>query len=99
MTVALNIRRERKAAHLTQEMLAIKAGISPQYLSRVEHMSNSVTVDRLARIADSLGIEPCELLVEPKVNPTTYEYIDFVEMLEEAPTDKHKGKKGTSSQP
>jgi len=42
---------------MTQETLAEKAQLAPSYLSDVERGRENISVDALARIACSLGVE------------------------------------------
>ncbi len=52
----------REKAHLTQEQVAAKAGISREYLSMLENNHKSPTVDTLARICQALNTRPSTLL-------------------------------------
>lgn len=54
----------RKINCFTQEKLAEKVGISPQYLSRIENGNypKSVSLSTLMRIAKALGITISELM-------------------------------------
>lgn len=56
--VAANLRRCRKKAGLTQGMLAMKADISPQHLSKIERMEASPTVRTLVKLCECLGVSP-----------------------------------------
>ena len=51
------IRLYRKLSQMTQETLAEKAQLAPSYLSDVERGRENISVDALARIACSLGVE------------------------------------------
>lgn len=51
----------RKARGLTQESLAEKVDLTPQYLSRLEAGHQSPSVETVARLAEALDLELCEL--------------------------------------
>jgi transcriptional regulator with XRE-family HTH domain len=51
----------RKARGLTQEALAEKVDLTPQYLSRLEGGHQSPSVETVARLAEALDLELCEL--------------------------------------
>ncbi len=57
-----NIRRTRRAADLTQETLAFRAGVHRTALSGYEGGHKVPTLESFVRIAVALGISPCELL-------------------------------------
>lgn len=59
--VGARIRQLRKAAGLTQERLARKAGMDYKYLGSVERGERNVTLESLERIVRALGVEPYEL--------------------------------------
>lgn len=61
--VADNIRGFRKKRGLTQEALAIKAGITPNYLACVERNEVGIAIARLEKIAKTLKIEANLLLI------------------------------------
>ena len=54
--LAENIRVERARKHLSQEILAEKADITPQHLYRIENAKTCPTVLVIANIAQALGI-------------------------------------------
>ena len=57
------IRRYRKAAHLTQEKLAEKSGLSVKFISMLESNEQSnVSIQNLARIAHALGLDLATLI-------------------------------------
>lgn len=67
-----NVRRWRKLRGLTQEELALDAGMKRSYLSDLERGTRNPSVRALGRIADVLGIEPSELLrKEESERPTS----------------------------
>jgi hypothetical protein len=60
--VAGHIKRLRADANLSIRALAMRADISPGYLSEVEHAKRSVTTDLLVRLGYFLGVDPASLL-------------------------------------
>jgi len=64
--LAENVRRLRKAAELSQESLALEAGLDRTYISQVERRKRNVTIEVLARLARALGTTADQLLIAPK---------------------------------
>jgi transcriptional regulator with XRE-family HTH domain len=64
--VAETVRRARKAAGLSQEDLALEAGLDRTYVSQVERGKRNVTIVVLARLASALRTTPDRLLVLPR---------------------------------
>jgi transcriptional regulator with XRE-family HTH domain len=64
--VAETVRRARKGAGLSQEELALEAGVDRTYVSQVERGKRNVTIVLLARIAKALKTTPDRLLVPPR---------------------------------
>jgi len=60
--VAANIRRKRHDREWTQEELAHRAELSTRYVGKIERGHVSPTINVLGRIADALGIDPCDLM-------------------------------------
>lgn len=60
--VAANLRRIRHERQLTQEELAHRAGLSPRYVGSIERTRVSISITILSRLAETLGIDPRELL-------------------------------------
>ena len=54
--LAENIRVERARKHLSQEILAEKADITPQHLYRIENAKTCPTILVTANIARALGV-------------------------------------------
>ena len=52
------VHRYRRRAKLSQEALAERADIHPNYVGRIERGECSATVDILVRIARALGVHP-----------------------------------------
>lgn len=63
--VAWNLRRIRVARGLSQESLAVDAGVDPSYVSQVETESYNPTVGILDKLAGALGVDVSELLALP----------------------------------
>ncbi len=61
-TVARNVRAARRAAGLSQEALALEAGVDRTYVSQVERRQRNITITVLARLAKALGTTPDRLL-------------------------------------
>ena len=57
-----NVRRLRREKGLTQERLALDAGMKRSYVSDLERGTRNPTVRALGRLADALEVEPAELL-------------------------------------
>lgn len=62
--LARNLRSLRAACGLSQEALADAAGIDRTYVSALERQKYSVSIDRLDRLAASLGVKPYTLLMD-----------------------------------
>lgn len=60
--LAFNVRRLRSGKLLTQEQLAIDAGVAAPYLSRIERAAVNPTIDILDRLAIALAVPVNELL-------------------------------------
>jgi transcriptional regulator with XRE-family HTH domain len=65
--VARNIRRLRVMRFVSQEALAMDAGIDRTYVSRLERGLENPTVAVLEQISGALRVEITELFVVPKV--------------------------------
>jgi len=64
--VARNLRRLRVARGISQEHLAVDAGIDRTYVGRLERGRENPTVAVLERITAALGIPIVELFVVPE---------------------------------
>jgi transcriptional regulator with XRE-family HTH domain len=60
-TVGSNLRRCRRAAGLTQEQLAYRAGLHPTYVSLMERGERNPGFEITTKLIGSLGIEANEL--------------------------------------
>lgn len=59
-----NVRQHRKLKGMTQEQLAVAAGMERSYVSDLERGTRNPSVAALGRIADALGVEPHVLLMK-----------------------------------
>lgn len=66
--IRANIKKERERKGLTQQQLADKAGITMNYLAKIESqkMGRSFTIVILGRIADALEIDIRDLFAPQK---------------------------------
>ncbi|WEX08498.1 helix-turn-helix transcriptional regulator [Chelativorans sp. AA-79] len=58
--VARNLRRLRQEKSISQEELAHRAQINRNYVGMVEREEYSISVDKLEKLADALGVDPAE---------------------------------------
>lgn len=63
---AFNLRALRHAKRLSQEELAHRADIDRTYVGALERRKYSPTIDMVAILADSLGVEPGDMLKKPE---------------------------------
>ena len=59
------LRDERTRAGLTQEALALKAGLDRSFYVEIETARHSVALDRLWDLADALGVPVAQLFDDP----------------------------------
>lgn len=64
--VAWNLRRLRVRRGLSQEALAVDAGVDRSYVGRIERGVENPTVESLDRLAAALEVTVGELLLAPK---------------------------------
>ncbi len=64
--MAINMRRLRYDKKLTQEELAERSGLSMRYVGSIERGAVSASVSVLGKVADALGVAPCDLIRLPK---------------------------------
>lgn len=65
--LAERVRKLRQGKKLSQEGLSEHCGFHRTYISQVERAVTNITLDNLQRIADSLGVDPTELLSAPAI--------------------------------
>ena len=59
---AENLKRIRAAQGISQETLALKAGVERAYIGLIERKKSSPTIDMLEKIAKVLKVKPDELI-------------------------------------
>jgi len=64
---ARNVRRTRRLQDISQEELALRAGLSRSYVSEVERAERNVSIDNIERLADALKT-PVRSLVDPDLH-------------------------------
>jgi transcriptional regulator with XRE-family HTH domain len=60
--VAMRLKRLREARGMTQAELAEKAGLSREYVLRLENASQDPTLSTIEALAKALKVKPAELL-------------------------------------
>jgi transcriptional regulator with XRE-family HTH domain len=63
---ARNLRRYRRMLEISQEELALKAGMSRSYVSGIEREERNVSIDNMGQLAESLGV-PLKNLLDPSL--------------------------------
>jgi len=63
-TLAKNLRHLRSVRHVSQEQLADVCGLHRTYIGGIERCERNITLGTLERIADALGVDPVNLLME-----------------------------------
>ena len=61
--LGVNVRHHRKLKGMSQEELALEAGMERSYVSDLERGTRNPSVRALGRLAVALGVQPHELLV------------------------------------
>lgn len=56
------LRALREGSGLTQEQLALRAGLDRGYISSIEAGKRNLALINLCKLANALGVSPCELL-------------------------------------
>lgn len=64
--VAWNLRRLRVKSGLSQEALAVDAGVDRSYVGRIERGVENPTAETLDRLASALGVAVADLLAVPR---------------------------------
>ncbi|MEO0702489.1 MAG: helix-turn-helix transcriptional regulator [Pseudomonadota bacterium] len=59
---AKNVRLARAERGISQETLALEAGVNRTYLSAVERSEQNISLDNVYRLAEALGIPAWQLL-------------------------------------
>ncbi len=60
--LAGNLKRLRTTREISQEELAVRAGIARTYVSQIERKKRNISILNLSRIANALEVELYELL-------------------------------------
>lgn len=63
-----NVKRYRQAIGLSQEAFAEKCGMHRTYISAIECFRRSISLENIQRIADALGVDAYQLLLENREN-------------------------------
>ncbi|MEO5807726.1 helix-turn-helix transcriptional regulator [Devosia sp.] len=63
--IAVNLRRIRSEQGVTQEVLAVDAGVDRTYVSGIERGQFNPTIDLLDRLAGALGVDVSKLVEMP----------------------------------
>jgi len=71
---AKNLRRSRRMQEMSQETLALKAGISRAYVGEVERELRNISIDNMGLLAEALNVELKDLL-----DPALFSQIKHVE--------------------
>lgn len=64
------LRRVRLAAGMSQEQLALEAGVQRNFVSLIETGQNQPTISTVAKLARALGMLASELVAEAEWNET-----------------------------
>lgn len=59
---ARNLRRYRRIREISQESLALQAGLSRSYVSGIEREERNVSIDNMGLLANALGVALNDLL-------------------------------------
>ncbi len=79
------VRSFRNSKNLTQEQLAERVNIHPTYISRIESGKKLPTLIIICKLADALGINAYELLIdEAKATSCHYKIKKLINMISEA---------------
>jgi len=58
----LNVRRVRKDRYISQDQLALRAGIDRSYMGRIERGQVNITLEKVYRLAEALDCGIQELM-------------------------------------
>ncbi|GAB3789802.1 helix-turn-helix domain-containing protein [Dyella agri] len=62
LVFARNLRQVRRLRDLSQEALALQAGLSRTYVSEVERGARNISIDNMGLLAEALGMPLRDLL-------------------------------------
>ena len=80
LIISNNIKYYRKLKHLTQEILAEKLDVTPNYVSYLERGIKIPSIELLSKMADLFEINPAILLMDNE-EPNNLEIKQFIELL------------------
>lgn len=63
--IAINVKYYRSILHISQEVLAEKAGLSSGMIGKVEAQLANPSLKTLERLAKALGVDSYQLLIDP----------------------------------
>lgn len=63
------LRRMRLAARMSQEQLALEAGVQRNFISLIETGQNQPTIGTIAKLARALGMKASELVAAAESRP------------------------------
>ncbi|MHB8127046.1 MAG: helix-turn-helix domain-containing protein [Desulfitobacteriaceae bacterium] len=78
--ISNNIKYYRKLKNLTQEILAEKLEVTPNYISYLERGTKVPSIELLTKIADIFEINPAILLMKDE-EPKNFEIKQLIELL------------------
>jgi transcriptional regulator with XRE-family HTH domain len=78
-----NLKKIRKTANLSQLDLALKAGITHNFINDIEHCYRGVSLQTIQRLAESLNISPHVLFIddERELEKALSPYPEHIESL------------------
>lgn len=71
--LASNVKARRKQLGITQEILALDAGIDRTYISQIERGISNPSLLVLVKVSEILDVDVVELLAEPELPPDTHD--------------------------
>ncbi len=84
------IREERQKLHLTQEQLAEKINVSTTYIGFIERGERSITLGKLALLANVLGVSVDYLLSDSIAPPASSNEKLWIQLLSSATEEEQK---------
>lgn len=77
-SIGTRIRELRTKKHLSQERIALSAGITTAYLGQIEREEKNPTVKLVEKISTALGLSLSELFSDQSINPDTDEILENI---------------------
>jgi transcriptional regulator with XRE-family HTH domain len=74
--LAANIIRLRREQGLSQEALAEKSGMHRTFISLIERRGRNITLGAVEAVAEALGVQAYELLIQGGMNPADGPIVD-----------------------